>query len=190
MTADAWNGVPPNPERDGWHWCQMTEKVAAPIYWNTHQWWDIDAWGGAPRAYLGPCLTPAEVAAAVLAERAACAAVADALRAILEWVDARPHPHPYDTWQAGKAALQAHAARPAPAGADALAAALAQARREGIEACIAEHVASAARHAGDTFMVTYEEGWAKALRHKLLPAPDAALAADFTRWHGGKGDGE
>lgn len=59
------NLEPMDPERGGWHWCQMTPNVIAPIYWNTQHWLDIDAWGGGPIAYLGPCLTPSEMDARI-----------------------------------------------------------------------------------------------------------------------------
>jgi len=64
-------GVPLNPERDGWHWLHHPEDLRAfPCVWDA----SIAAWcsgeAHSPRGivelryqYLGPCLTPAEVAA-------------------------------------------------------------------------------------------------------------------------------
>lgn len=80
--SEQWNGVPQNPERDGWHWL-LRLAGEKPGVW----FWDADAQGWRPAllaedfvkhlTYLGPCLTPAEVAAAVQAEcavlREACA---------------------------------------------------------------------------------------------------------------------
>lgn len=69
--TDAWDGRPANPERDGWHWLHHAEDLRpCPTPWDA----DHAAWcsGGmhSPRGvvdlgyrYLGPCLTPAEVAA-------------------------------------------------------------------------------------------------------------------------------
>jgi hypothetical protein len=95
----AWDGRPLNPERDGVHWLNLAGDVIAA------QWWAADAlwtWGdrqwtpsvasAARWFYLGPCQTPAEVAAQVEAarrdEREACAQAiecgceqADAVRA-------------------------------------------------------------------------------------------------------------
>ncbi len=64
-------GVPMNPERDGWHWVQWPNGGRPQCEW----WRDNDMGGGkgwaewrngyiaAQYRYLGPCLTPAEVAA-------------------------------------------------------------------------------------------------------------------------------
>ena len=85
-------GVPANPERDGWHWLQcLGAPHALPWRWLPVTPSDpTEAWGngdgreltvaGAARGwrYLGPCLTPAEVAAAVQAER-------DRMREALEY---------------------------------------------------------------------------------------------------------
>ena len=88
MTANAWDGVPENPERDGWHFLHHPEDLRpVPCAWDAaHAAWCS---GGmhSPQGvldlgfrYLGPCLTPAEVAAreAASAEamREACADVA------------------------------------------------------------------------------------------------------------------
>lgn len=82
-------GVPLNPERDGWHWLQhRIESKPVPHVWVA----EIEAWSSgaaySPEGvvelgwrYLGPCLTPAEVTALVVAarreEREACASEAD-----------------------------------------------------------------------------------------------------------------
>ena len=57
-------GVPLNPERYGWHWLQWTPNVGAPCYWTGEKWLD-EEWGtrAATCRYLGPCPTPADVAA-------------------------------------------------------------------------------------------------------------------------------
>lgn len=72
-------GVPLNPERDGWHWLETAEGHLLPYNWcpagecERGRWparwlFDIEAEID-PRTcrYLGPCLTPAEVAAQVAA---------------------------------------------------------------------------------------------------------------------------
>lgn len=92
-TAPAWDGRPPMHEVDAFHWL-LKRNGAWPEAWL----WQADADGcgteysgawaesdgdGQPDqmarwyAYLGPCLTPAEVSAR---ERAACAAGAEAMR--------------------------------------------------------------------------------------------------------------
>lgn len=81
-----WDGKPENPERDGWHWLLVAFGVGHPfpMMWAADgMMWDAgDAgWTHAEDIatrwrYLGPCLTPAEHAAAVQAERAACAEIA------------------------------------------------------------------------------------------------------------------
>lgn len=81
MTA-AWDGVPPIPERDGWHWLEWmgyggNEPTGEPAAyrWEKDGWWDgrmhrtARYWQG--WRYLGPDLTPAEVAAALAAAHAA-----------------------------------------------------------------------------------------------------------------------
>lgn len=73
--ADAWDGKPDNPDRDGWHWLQSERgSVVAPKEWRageTRRWCMSN---GELRAdfqiadryrYLGPCHTPAEVIAMV-----------------------------------------------------------------------------------------------------------------------------
>ncbi len=87
-------GVPTNPERDGWHWVSVTnfenESADVAALWEGGEWWMLEAPDGyVPQhfaelcvRYLGPCLTPAEVAAreqaAAEAMREACAKVVDA----------------------------------------------------------------------------------------------------------------
>jgi hypothetical protein len=89
MTADpnGWPdaskpGVPLNPERDGWHWLLWKGGAQpVPLRWNTGLgggWSSYSTDGTAARyLYLGPCLTPAEVAAreqaAAVAMRGVCA---------------------------------------------------------------------------------------------------------------------
>jgi len=70
MTA-AWDGVPLNPEREGWHWLMNGNHEPYLLNWSA----DAGRWGGYPGTspadmvefctYLSPCLTPAEVAAAI-----------------------------------------------------------------------------------------------------------------------------
>jgi hypothetical protein len=64
-------GVPLNPERDGWHWlwadtAEMAKWSATVQMWSFgHDDWHTPWWlgGRLGYAYLGPCHTPAEVAA-------------------------------------------------------------------------------------------------------------------------------
>lgn len=84
-TRAAWDGRPQSPERDGWHWVRPNLAPAyEPECW---QWCaaaeafardasDLnDPWFPQCYDYLGPALLPAQVAAAVEAEREACARV-------------------------------------------------------------------------------------------------------------------
>lgn len=81
-----WNGIPDNPHANWWHWLRQGKGDATPWHWaeddaaEGYFGWETDDDIYEPErmartfTYLGPCLTPAEVAAAVQAERAACAA--------------------------------------------------------------------------------------------------------------------
>jgi len=69
--SDKWDGVPLNPERDGWHWVESAEGPV-PALWARPLWRHCrDFWGQrSPEwmeeqqwRYLGPVLTPAEVEA-------------------------------------------------------------------------------------------------------------------------------
>lgn len=83
--APAWNGVPENPERDGWHWTSFGGVIQCPWQWNAkYQVWVQDLMGVMTPSqvlpgfvYLGPCLLPSKVAAreaaAALAMREAVA---------------------------------------------------------------------------------------------------------------------
>ena len=97
--SEAWDGLPANPERDGWHWLQTPQSPEV-------LWWDFDRWViyrgedrgvGSPRwaalryVYLGPCLTPAEVSER---ERAAYAAGAEAMRERAAEACMRAEPEP------------------------------------------------------------------------------------------------
>lgn len=86
-TAPAWDGVPLNPERDGWHWLQWNvsaqskyqfQRAPMAMLWNAGE--IPKHWDSTRLDYLGPCHTPAEVAALVEAarreEREACAVIA------------------------------------------------------------------------------------------------------------------
>jgi len=119
-------GVPLNPERDGWHWLRTPDDQTAPYEWRTagecergrwpsHWVSGVDEWKGTDCAYLGPCLTPTDLEAAVQAERAACA------ECVASFGDG--------AFGTKRAALAIRAR----GNTDALAA-LAQARREGMEA--------------------------------------------------------
>jgi hypothetical protein len=69
-------GVPLNPERDGWHWCERDGGLE-PRFWSSGQ----QLWAGSRNSwispkmllalfgYAGPCLTPAEVDARVAQAR-------------------------------------------------------------------------------------------------------------------------
>jgi len=72
-------GVPLNPERDGWHWLRRRANGAASVWWwidgdgdGDFSWYEDD--DGDPDFmarqfdYEGPCITPAEHAAALAAE--------------------------------------------------------------------------------------------------------------------------
>jgi hypothetical protein len=80
-------GYPANPERDGWHWLRNRWGATVPALWlaSDGMWRLNDANYSAKNAgrnqeYLGPCHTPAEVAAARREEREACAAVCEDVR--------------------------------------------------------------------------------------------------------------
>ena len=82
-------GVPMNPERDGWHWVRWAgyePGMEFTAFWSSGGWDDDWAHLAGDRQahryiYLGPCHTPAEVAAQIEAarrdEREANAAVVD-----------------------------------------------------------------------------------------------------------------
>ncbi len=71
MSDNGWPGepgVPLNPERDGWHWCERDGGLE-PRFWSSGQ----QLWAGSRNSwispkmllalfgYAGPCLTPTEV---------------------------------------------------------------------------------------------------------------------------------
>lgn len=72
MTAKGWPdaerpGVPMEPEKDGWHWLQCENGPPEAHAWSYSNW---ESGGcGVPLVrnpcwrYLGPCLTPSEIAA-------------------------------------------------------------------------------------------------------------------------------
>jgi hypothetical protein len=70
-------GVPLNPEQDGWHWLGDASGVAVPIAWTPASsgayvagGWEVHPGTLAKTArYLGPVLSPAEVAAAIVLAR-------------------------------------------------------------------------------------------------------------------------
>lgn len=74
--SEPWDGRPQNPERDGWHWLLAGNHEPYLLQWGS----DNQRWGDYPGTsatdlaefgigYLGPCHTPAEVAALVEAAR-------------------------------------------------------------------------------------------------------------------------
>lgn len=95
-------GVPANPERDGWHWVKDFDENIAPWRWcaadefDPHGCWIKDASEDVPLSragrdceYLGPCLTPSEVAALVEAARADAARAKALMRDFVSslWMD-------------------------------------------------------------------------------------------------------
>ncbi len=67
---DKWDGLPPNPEQNGWHWLQHKRQpdYRAPWHWvaDCFGWetgYDLHDPEKAADFFtlLGPCLTPAEV---------------------------------------------------------------------------------------------------------------------------------
>lgn len=107
-------GVPLNPERDGYHWCERDGGLE-PRFWSSGQ----QLWAGSRNSwispkmllalfgYAGPCLTPAEVEARIVIARKdalekcilICDAVARANRVEYpeKWKD-RPEGIPHE-WQ-------------------------------------------------------------------------------------------
>jgi hypothetical protein len=84
-----WDGRPPNPERDGWHWLG-DDRNPQPVLWLAEfaSWTDGTMHSpqsvvGLGFCYIGPCLLPSEVAAQIeAARREGIAAAATELRAI------------------------------------------------------------------------------------------------------------
>jgi len=82
--ASDWNGLPENPERDGWHWLRTPDGCLAPYEWRVAgecergswpSYWVREApdeWAARDCLYVAPCLNPADLAARVEAERVAC----------------------------------------------------------------------------------------------------------------------
>ena len=95
-TSDAWDGVPPNPEKEGWHWLRRrTGGAPEPWLWSDmdggegdFQWCE-ECGDGDPGTttrwfeYLCPCLTPTEHRA-LLAERDAMERTDEMLRREIE----------------------------------------------------------------------------------------------------------
>ena len=73
---EPWNGVPENPERGGYHWVELPCGSPAPYEWREAGECERGRWGERwlfdieteidPRTcrYIGPALTPAEIAVA------------------------------------------------------------------------------------------------------------------------------
>ena len=80
MAGDAWDGVPKErADVDGWHWMQMRGGAVWPVRWyaemQRYTYWNVlvgpnTAVHDRQWRYLGACLTPAEVAAALAAAEA------------------------------------------------------------------------------------------------------------------------
>lgn len=72
IAMQAWDGIPRNPDRDGWHWVREGDDTTPEFWAALHQMWlhvgDAPACGLTPEqaapdlTYLGPVATPAEVA--------------------------------------------------------------------------------------------------------------------------------
>jgi hypothetical protein len=67
-------GVPKDPELDRWHWLLVAEgEPPVAVLWHKQMWnlgyIGMPAWVFSAARYLGPCHTPAEVAALVEAAR-------------------------------------------------------------------------------------------------------------------------
>ena len=143
MSAPVWDGVPLNPERDGWHWISTLPQLPpSPWRWSVADgvgdWfapgsrWCSPLGAVACHTYLGPCLTPADhaavVEAAVQAERADCARHIDAR--VAGWRNAEnPEDETVNGYLAFAGQLLSHEIR-ARGPTDALAAALAKARED------------------------------------------------------------
>ena len=141
--ASDWNGLPENPERDGWHWISTLPQLPpSPWRWSVADgvgdWfapgsrWCSPLGAVACHTYLGPCLTPADhaavVEAAVQAERADCARHIDAR--VAGWRNAEnPEDETVNGYLAFAGQLLSHEIR-ARGPTDALAAALAKARED------------------------------------------------------------
>lgn len=148
MSAPVWDGVPLNPERDGWHWISTLPQLPpSPWRWSVADgvgdWfapgsrWCSPLGAVACHTYLGPCLTPADLAAAVeaavQAERADCARHIDAR--VAGWRNAEnPEDETVNGYLAFAGQLLSHEIR-ARGPADALAAALAKAREDALREC-------------------------------------------------------
>lgn len=148
MASDQWDGLPENPEMDGWHWLQDSRDFPIPARWvaELHGW--ADSGIHSPQGiielgfhYLGPCITPADLAAAIQAEREACAAVAknEQRCRYTDLADMRADKEHntgaicFTAGGAGSAkSIEAEIRGRGPT--DALAARIAEARREGMEA--------------------------------------------------------
>ena len=150
-----WSGRPPGKAatRDGWHWLARRDGAPGEVFlWRPDDGWlscfSRDGLGWMPASavavrgwrYLDPCLTPAEVAAAVAAEREACAAVCEERAAIHNCEGWNPDPPVTQEAMDCAAAIRARAS-----GGDALAEHIARVRREALEeaASIARAAAAA-----------------------------------------------
>jgi hypothetical protein len=84
-------GAPLHPERDGWHWVRWPSGEPIAVEWRPG--FQSPGWIGWRNSYqahqfdyLGPCLTPAEVAAALAAQAMAMRLrAAEHVEALREW---------------------------------------------------------------------------------------------------------
>ncbi len=137
-------GVPLNPERDGWHWLAWDPAWPEPAYWDG-EWSQSDTSNLSVRTarYIGPLLTPTEVAAR---EAAAAEAMREAIKKLCdELADVvrthAGHGKPFSTIAAAIDALPL----PAPGALDRV---REEAWREGMKA--AERIADAVMHQAAT----------------------------------------
>ncbi len=101
--SETWDGRPESPERDGWHWLHHPEDLRPMVTpWNAElQGWPSGALHSPQGVvdlgfrYLGPCLTPAEVAAALAqAERRGMDRALDAAKKAWREFDSRGYSDP------------------------------------------------------------------------------------------------
>ena len=115
MSSNGWPGkpgVPLNPERDGWHWCERDGGLE-PRFWSSGQ----QLWAGSRNSwispkmllslfgYAGPCLTPAEVDARV--KQARRDALEEAARLVNQTAAVLSNPSAKDALNYAAAAIRA-----------------------------------------------------------------------------------
>lgn len=143
--TDAWNGVPENPERDGWHWIAFRagegDHEAEPFLWHSEaQRWEGHRGFISPKTiavgfyYVAPVVRPSDLAAreaaAALAMREGAEAKCEDLRAFGDGAPKSESGNAVAWARAAESLRDQIAAIPVPH-ADALDALLAKAREEG-----------------------------------------------------------